>query len=64
MPNICQAQIKETFTNQPVYPLNWDEHEGWVEVYVHGERTKFDITELKTLDDQPVTFPPSTLLQV
>ena len=58
----------ETITNQQVYALNWDEYEGWVEVYVNGERTKIDITDLKTIDKHgnhlPVTFPePAKVLQ-
>ena len=54
--------LKEPFTNQQVYPLNWDEHEGWVEVYVNGERTKFAIQDLRTLDGQPVQFPEPAIV--
>jgi len=46
--SITETMLVEPYTNQQVYPLNWDEDEQWVEVYVQGERVRFQVDELRT----------------
>jgi len=48
------AILREKLTHQIVYPLNWDEHEKWVEVNVCGQRQRFSPTDLETLDGKPL----------
>ena len=59
MTTILQGNLKEIHTNQIVYPLNWDENEGWIEVYLHGQRTKLTLDEI-TQNGKPVVFPTTS----
>lgn len=56
---ILHGNLTEIHTNQHVYPLNWDETEGWVEVYLNGQRVKLDISEIRH-QGQPVVFSTTT----
>ena len=44
--------LRERFTNQTVYPLDWDEENGTVLVNLLGERVEFEVEELETLDGE------------